>query len=147
VGKLADALCAPSKRPQVIRDVCTLVDEEVSRKSGLTGIAIKGGYAVVKGIKPGFVASAVDHMLDEFVQKLEPLYDEHQRDPKGSFEAFLSSRIDATAEALLGVTDGRAAKADSGALKKTYEKLRPYAKKNVEQAIPGLGRLIDRDTR
>jgi hypothetical protein len=144
VGKLAEALCVPEKRPQVIRDVCGLIDEEVSRKSGLTGIAIKAGYAMVKGIKPGFVAAAVDHMLDEFVSKLEAFFDSYQKDGGGkSFESFASSRVDAIAEALLEVTDGRAAKADSGVLKKTYGKLRPSAKKNVELAVPGLGRLVD----
>ena len=147
MGKLAEALCSPAKRPQVIRDVCALVDAEVSAKSGLAGIAIKGGYAVVKSIKPGFVPAAVDHMLDEFVQKLEPFFADHQREAKGTFESYVSARTNAVAEALLGVTDGRAAKADSGTLKKTYEKLRPYAKKNVEQAVPGLGRLVDRDTK
>ena len=145
MGKLTDTLCGAEKRPQVIRDVCSLIDDEVGRKSGLTGIAIKGGYAVVKGVKPGFVSAAVDHMLDEFVGKLESFYVEHQKDGRGgSFESYLSSHSDGVAEALLGVTDGRAAKAESGALKKTYEKLRPYAKKNVEQAVPGVGRLIDR---
>ncbi len=148
MGKLVDTLCAAGNRPQVIRDVCALIDEEVARKSGLTGIAIKGGYAVVKGLKPGFVASAVDHMLDEFVGKLEPFYEEREKSGGGKpMEAFLSSRVDAAAEALLSVTDSRAAKAESGALKKTYEKLRPYAKKNVEQAVPGVGRLVDRHVR
>jgi hypothetical protein len=145
VGKLVETLCGAEKRPQVIRDVCTLIDEEVSHKGGISGIAIKGGYAVVKGLKPGFVANAVDHMLDEFVEKLESFYEQYRTNGSGqSIESYFSSRSDNVAESLLGVTDARASKADSGALKKTYERLRPYAKKNVEQAVPGVGRLLDK---
>ena len=53
----------------------------------------------------------------------------------------------AIAEALLGITDDRAARAPGGVVKKSYEKLRPTAKKHVEEAVPGVARLIDKHTR
>ena len=33
---------------------------------------------------------------------------------------------------------------ENGKLKKTYEKLRPTAKKHVEEAVPGIARLIEK---
>lgn len=148
MGKLAEALLAGEKRPAVVGDICALIDAEVARTSGLIGFALKGGYAVVKGLRPGFIVNSVDHMLDEFVGTLEPLYDEHLRAGDGQpMEAFLAARRDAMAEALLAITDTRANKAPAGVLRKTYGKLRPFGKKHVAEAAPGVGRLIDRHAR
>ena len=43
------------KRAQAIEDCVTLIDGEVKDKGGLSGMAIKAGYAVVNGVKPAFV--------------------------------------------------------------------------------------------
>ncbi len=148
MSRLADFLLTAEKHQAVVRDVCALIDEEVARKSGLGGLAIKGGYAVVKGVKPGIITGAVEDMLPEFVEKLEPFWADHQKESTGNpMEAFLRNRSGSMAEALLSITDSRAARAKNQILKKTYEKLRPYGKKNVEEAAPGIGRLIDRHAR
>src|SRR3954449_10107055 len=73
MSTLLELLAAPGTRPQVIADCQRLVDEEVASK-GLTGLPIKAGYAVVKAVKPGFVPEVIDHMLDDFCGKLDPLY-------------------------------------------------------------------------
>ncbi|MEL6548399.1 MAG: hypothetical protein AAFQ82_27495 [Myxococcota bacterium] len=48
------------------------------------------------------------------------------------------------ANALLGVTDERAARADNQTLKKAYKKLRPKAVGHVESAVPGIARIIEK---
>ena len=63
---LKEILTVPGTRPKVVVDCVALVQEEVDSKGGLTGLAIKGAYAVVKAVKPGFVAEALDDMLDDF---------------------------------------------------------------------------------
>jgi hypothetical protein len=142
---LAEKLTQPPNRDQVIADCVTLVDTEVKSKSGLSGAAVKVGYGVVKAVKPRFVAEVVDAMLNEWVAKLEPLYADWEKDGGSrGFGAFLSSRKDAAAEALLAVTDGRARVSKNGSVKKMYEKMRPTAKKHVEEALPGLGDLVQR---
>ena len=50
------------------------------------------------------------------------------------------------ADALLTISDERAARSTNGTLKKTYEKLRPTGKKHVEAAVPRVGRLIAKYT-
>jgi hypothetical protein len=47
------------------------------------------------------------------------------------------------ADALLGITDAKAQRA-SGVVRKTYDSLRGSAKKNVEAAVPRLGRLVEK---
>lgn len=148
---LVEHLTAADKRRRVITDCGLLIDEEVSRKGGFSGAAIKLGYGTVKAVKPGFIAEAVDNLLDDFARRLEPFYQAHQRlrsggNPRSLVDHFVGES-GAIAEALLGITDDRAARAPGGVVKKSYEKLRPTAKKHVEEAVPGVARLIDKHTR
>ena len=71
---LQDIGAAPGVRAQVVSDCSQLVDDEVKRKSGLSGLAIKGAYALVKAIKPGIIRESIEHLLDGFVAQLEPFY-------------------------------------------------------------------------
>jgi hypothetical protein len=132
-------------RDIVIDDTVSLIDNEVKSKSGLSGMALKGGYKVVKRLKGGrMIEEAVDGLLDEFTEALDPLYEDFlEQDSPRTFEKYLSRhKADAT-DALLGITDSRAKRADNKVLKKTYNKLRGQAEKHVKQALPGVGRLID----
>ncbi len=140
---LTDMLLAPGNRPKVIADCTQLINEEVDSKGGLTGLAVKGAYALVKAVKPGFVTEAVDHMLDDFVKRLEPFWADAQakNEPIGPL---LNARAPQVADALLAISDERAARSANPNLKKAYEKLRPTGKKHVEQAVPRVGRLIQK---
>lgn len=139
---LVEALADGSKKDAVVSDVCKLVDEEVASKGGLSGIALKAGYAAVKGVKPGFVQSVVKKLLPEFAQKLDPLWTEGVKD--GKPVAFLEREKSRVADALLSVTDSKIDKAESDLVRGTYKRLRGSAKKNVEEAVPRLARVVER---
>lgn len=138
---LKDLLGDPSKRADVVRDCVDLIDLEVKDKSGLSGMAIKAGYAVVKGVKPSFVSESVDHLLDSFAEKLDAVYQEAKTDGKPVAKHFEAS-ASRVADALLEITDAKAKKSKYAAIVKTYEKLRGSAKQNVEAAVPRLGALV-----
>jgi hypothetical protein len=132
-------------RQVVIGDTAALIDDEVRAKSGLSGVAIKGGYKVVKKLRPGIIEDAIDHLLDEFTEALDPLYEEFlEAKETESFETFIQRHDDRAANDLLQITDQRAERSDKPVLKSTYGKLRGQAEKHVKQALPGVGRLIDR---
>lgn len=133
-------------RQRVIADTVTLIDDEVRAKKGISGMALKGGYKVVKKLKGGrMIEKAVDNLLDEFTDALDPLYVEFlDQDTQKTFERYLRGHAPQAANALLGITDARADRADNKVLKKTYAKLRGQAQKHVTQALPGVGRLIDK---
>ncbi len=141
MSTLPDVLLNEAKKTEVIEDCCALIDAEVKDKGGLSGLAIKAGYSAVKGIKPGFIKQAVTDMLPEFAKALDPLFQEAQGKPVADFFAQNSTRA---ADALLAITDARAAKSKSGVVKGTYDKLRGSAKKNVEAAIPRLGKMVEK---
>ncbi|MCL2723680.1 MAG: hypothetical protein FWD69_04500 [Polyangiaceae bacterium] len=140
---LVDAFTDEAKKPQIIKDCCELIDAEVKDKGGISGLAIKAGYGAVKGIKPGFIEGAVTDLVPEFAKVLEPIYADAKSQNKPVAE-FFSSNTGRVADALLSITDAKAARAKSGVAKGAYEKLRGAAKKNVEQAVPRLGRLIEK---
>ncbi len=131
-------------RQDVIADSAQLIDDEVKSKSGLSGMALKGGYGAVKKLKPNMIEEAVDALLDEFSEALDPLYQEFVGDDEvETFEAYLQDHADQAAEDLLSITDARAEQSDHKTLNKVYQKLRGQAEQHVRQALPGVGRLID----
>jgi hypothetical protein len=138
---LSEMLLVPGNRPKVVADCVQVINEEVDSKGGLTGLAVKGAYALVKAVKPGFVAEAVDHMLDDFVKRLEPFWADAQarNEPVGPL---MNARAGEVADALLAISDERSQRSKNATLRKTYEKLRPTGKKHVEAAVPRIGRLI-----
>jgi hypothetical protein len=134
-----------SKRPRLLDDCVHLIDAEVASKGGLSGLAIKGAYKLVQAVKPGFVREAMDNLLDDFVRRLEPFYAEHRAKNGDNHRAFgdhLAARAAPVADALLGITDDRARRAKNPNVKATYDKLRPQAKKHVEEAVPRVGRTL-----
>jgi hypothetical protein len=141
---LKEILLDSSRRPAVVSDFETLVDAEVSDKGGVSGAVVKTGFAAVKKIKPGIIPAAVDTLLDDFVAALEPFYADYRAQGGTDFGAYLSGRSDQAADALLTVTDTRAEQSSRDSIKKVYSKLRPNGKKNVEEALPRLGQLIDK---
>ena len=139
---LRDAIKDPQKKPSIVSDCVKLVDDEVSDKGGLSGLAVKAGYGAVKGIKPGFITEVVEKLLPEFADKLDPIWEEAKK--SGNPAGHVTGQRSRVADALLSVTDAKAKNAKSGLVRGTYEKLRGSAKKNVEEAVPRLAKLLEK---
>ncbi len=140
---LKERLGTGDKRQQVIDDACHVLDQEVADKSGLGGMAVKAAYAVVKGVKPGFIRQAVDHLMDEFLDVLSPYIEEAKEKNVKPGSLILENRAK-MANALLAVTDRRAQKADNAVVRKSYDRLRSAAQKHVEAAAPRMAQLDDK---
>lgn len=143
--QLKDVLLQPGKRPQIVTECEQLLDEEVAAKGGLSGLAVKGAFKMVKAVKPGMIREAIDGLLDDFVGRMEPFFGQWQAAGGGTSVAdYFAGKSTEIADALLGITDERAARSKNGTLKKAYESLRPQGKKHVTEAMPRLGRLVER---
>jgi hypothetical protein len=140
MSTLKDILSRPGNRPQVIRDCEQIIEEEVASK-GLAGFPIKAAYAVVKAIKPGFIPEVIDGLLDDFADRLDPLY-QAAKAKNEPISAYFNARAGEAAEALLGITDQRSQRAKNQVIKSAYEKMRPMAKKHTEAAIPRVSKMI-----
>lgn len=142
---LEQLTAGPGKRDRVLDDCVRLIDEEVSSKSGLMAVPLKGAYKVVKGLKPGFVRGAMDFLLDDFCRSLEPFYRswiEAPPESRGSLADALRKNEQQVADALLSITDQRAARSQHTTVRSLYQKLRGAAKGHVVAALPRLARTI-----
>ena len=142
MAKLVDKLPLPDKRKEIVDACARLLDDEVRKKKGIGGLAVKAGYKVLKAFKPGAVTNLVDALFDDFIEALEKFHSDF--DGAGLFGGYLKTRDAEVAEALIQVTDRRAQKTKHNSLRKGYQKLRGSAKRNVQEAVPGLADLIDR---
>ena len=133
-------------RAAVIDDTVKLIDSEVSSKGGISGAVLKKGYAAVKKLKGGrMIERAVDHLLDDFADALDPMYGTWQaKEDRPGFDRYLTDHADQATEALLSITDEKSERAESKIIRSTYKTLRGQAHKHVIDALPGVGRLIER---
>jgi hypothetical protein len=138
---LSDGLNDPNKEASVVADCVKLIDEQVAGKGGLGGLGLKAAYGAVKGVRPGYVEGAIERLLPEVFAALDPMWSEgiQTGDPVG----YLTQNRSRTAEALLSVTDARIERTSNGIVRGTYSKLRGSAKSDVEEAVPGLAKIID----
>jgi len=142
---MQEILASETTRARLIDDCTQLIDDEVQKKSGLSGVAIKTGYKVVKGLKPGAIREATDKLIDDFGKHLQPLADE-AKEKNLSIATYFDQERSRVADAMLRITDDRAEKATHKIVKGSYLKLRPTAKKHVEEAAAGVGKLVEKHT-
>ncbi|MEM9193944.1 MAG: hypothetical protein AAGF12_32515 [Myxococcota bacterium] len=143
MASLEDALTSPEKKEVVIDDCMQILDQEVADKKGLSGIAIKTAFKAVKGIGKGFIRGVVSDLVPEFAVALDPIYQEALAEEK-PVRAHFQANSGRVADSLLAITDGKAERTSRSIIKKSYAKLRPQAKANVEAAVPRLGGLVEK---
>ncbi len=138
-------LTSPSVRPAVVADACALLDEEVARTSGVSGMAVRSAYRLLRGIRPGMVPNAVDGLLDPFADQVDPFYQQHLATGEPLADILTAQRT-SMAEALLSITDDRAERTSHVTLRRAYQRVRGSARGYVEAAAPGIAGLIDAHT-
>jgi hypothetical protein len=143
MGVVKDRLLDDGARPAVISDCVLLIDAEVASKRGVGGVMIKGGYKAFKKFKPSIVKDAVEALLESFTEALDGVYEEYLSEgAKTSFDSWANRRKSSVAGSLLGITDTIIDGTDKAAVRKMYGGMRKIAKKNVEEAVPGIARLV-----
>jgi hypothetical protein len=144
VQSIKDVLLDPQRQAEVVQACVQLVENEVQSKKGLTGMGIKTGFKAVKKFKPDIISQLLKDLLPEFVNAVEPLYQDYLQSGMNDLKTFLIQNKDKVAQQLLNITDARAAKSKHKILVSTYKKLRPLGQAQVIAAIPGLATLLKR---
>jgi hypothetical protein len=139
---LQEILLAPDTQPQVTTDCYTLLEQEISDKSGVSGTAVKLAYKTVNTFMPGHVRFMVGALLPDMVVKLDPFWAEFRTSGGSGFGDYLAKRGDEVAEALLTVTDARAVDSGRPTVIKAYRSVRGSAVKHVQAALPRVGDLV-----
>jgi hypothetical protein len=139
---LHQILLAPDTQPKVVADCFSLIDQQVADKSGISGTALKLAYKTVNTFMPGHVRNMVEKMLPEMVDQLEPYWADFSTSGGSGFGDYLAKRGDEVAQALLSVTDARAAASGRPTIIRAYGTVRGSAVKHVEAALPAIGELV-----
>ena len=139
---LQEILLAPDTRPKVIADCHALIEQEIASKSGIQGTAVKLAYKTVITFAPGHVRFMVESLLPQMVDNLQPFWADFNTSGGSEFGDYLAKRGDEVSEALLSVTDARAAASDRPTIIKAYGSVRGSAVRHVEAALPQLGSLV-----
>lgn len=139
---IASLLDEPESRSALFRDAEEVLAARVAASRGLSGMAIRTGFAAFQKVQPGIVRSALDRLGPHFAP---PMDDHWSRacetdDPSGYFRIHASS----IADDLLGVTDDMAERATSTVLLSIYRSLRGRAQSEVVAAMPDVAGLLRR---
>jgi hypothetical protein len=141
---LLQILLAPDTRPKVIADCQTLIDQEISGKSGISGTTVKLAYKTVRAVAPGYVHHLVESMLPQMAGELQPYWADFSASGGSEFGDYLAKRGGEVSEALLSVTDARASASGRPAIVKAYSAIRGSASKHVAAALPQVGTLVQK---
>ena len=139
---LHQILLAPGTQPQVIADCFTLIDQQVADKSGISGAAVKLAYKTASTFASGYLQSMVETLVPEMADKLQPYWTDFSASGAGEFGDYLAKRGPEVSEALLSVTDARAAASKRPVIYRAYNTVRGGAAKHVQAALPDVGDLV-----
>lgn len=142
VATLEETLLAPDTRPNVIADCYTLIEQEVSGKSGISGTAVKLAYKTVTSFAPSYYHDTVEQLLPQIVVKLDPYWADFNASGGSEFGDYLAKRGDEVSESLLSVTDAMAAGSERPVILKAYGTVRGGAAKHIQAALPRVGDLV-----
>ncbi|BAY29159.1 hypothetical protein NIES2107_10000 [Nostoc carneum NIES-2107] len=137
---LSEELLNPTKKDLLVDDCCTMIEEQIASKSGLSGIALKTAFAALKGVKPGYIPHVVEQLLPQCFTAIDPIWSEGVE--KGNPVDYLVESRSRAADALLSVTDQRVQKSSRSIVRGTYDKFRGSAKQYVEDAVPDFAKVI-----
>jgi hypothetical protein len=139
---LQEILLAPDTCPKVIADCQALIEQEIASKSGIQGTAVKLAYKTVNAVAPSHVHHMVKSLLPPLVDQLQPFWADFSTSGSTEFGDYLAKRGEEVAQALLSVTDARAAASKRATVIKAYRSVRGNAAKHVEAALPRVGDLV-----
>ena len=143
MAKLSEVVVDNARRQAVLDDCVKLLEAEVADKSGLTGLAVKASFKTVTRLKPGMIRHSMDHLLDDFSRQVDPFWTECQSTSSAPRAYFSQNRVN-VANALLSVTDARAARASNKVLVKAYSSLRGKAVDHIAAAMPRFADLLEK---
>ena len=143
-GTLQEILLAPPTQPRVVADCQALIEHQVSEMSGISGTGIKLAYKTVVKFRPDIVPCQVEALLPLMADRLDPFWTDFHAVGGADFGDYLSKRGDEVAEALLSITDARAANSSHPTVIKAYGAVRGSAAKHVVTALPQVGALVQK---
>ena len=141
MAHLSELMSGP-QRTAVVSDCGELVEGVVAKQSGITGMALKGAVAAAKKVDAAIITKALDRVLPDVLDALDPHWQDFASNPEQDFGAFVEPRSAQVSDSIMSVADKHAEQINSPALSKPYNSLRGKASKFLTPAVPDFGRVL-----
>lgn len=138
---LSAILLSGHRREALGADVRQLLERHVEQRAGLRGVAWRSGLALLRAARPGVVERAVERLLPECLDALEPLYHDYRAGSERDFGLYLQRHAEPAVARLLAVVDRRAAGAAT-ATRRLYARFRAEAHTEALALFPAFARLL-----
>lgn len=145
MATLSEILLASPKREALIAGGAALLEKAIADRGGLTGMAYRTGYAMIKAAKPGAARRASTELMPGFADALNPLFAQHLQ-KGGSPETFGSTLLgnaNTAIASMIAVADRRV-EGSSDMVRKTYARFRGNAESEVARILPDFAALLDK---
>lgn len=140
IMELSEQIKPQEIQSNIATDCAKLMEDQVSQKKGITGLAFKAVYGALKGVSPDYIKEAIERLLPPVSIALDPLW--NQGLEMGDPLKYLVENNSNTADVILSVTDAKIEKSQNKIVKIAYNKVRPSVKGEVAEAIPGLTQIL-----
>ncbi len=139
---LHEILLAPGTQPMLVADCYAMIEQQVSDMTGVSGAAVKVAYKTASTFMPGHIRFMVESLLPKMVDQLQPYWEDFTVSGSSQFGDYLAKRGDEVSEALLSVTDARAAASGRPTIIRAYKAVRSGAARHVRAALPQVGDIV-----
>lgn len=140
------AICEdPQRREALTTDLCALTNQTAADQSGLKGMAIKGALGAAKKVDSNILEKVINRVQPELLEDLQPHWQKYrEQEGAANFGDFLAEHSHEIAEQLVALADRSADKIDNQALANVYQTVRGKAAGLIEEALPEMGRVIEK---
>lgn len=138
------SLMSGSSRTEFIADCGDLIEKAASSQSGISGMAIKGGLAAAKKADDNVVPKALERILPDVLDALDPRWQEFADSGQEDFGTFLETHQGEVSDEIMKIADKHVEKVNSAALRKPYNSLRGKATKILSPEVPAFGRVVQK---
>lgn len=142
---LADILLIEGRREAIAAECGKMIDDHVDQIKGLRGMGLRTAMSMLKAGRPADGAAsngAMGRLLPEFVNALEPFFQDFQSKGGQDFGAYLISCGPSVNTALIGAIDGRVERSPNATLKSMYPKFRGSIEAEMAGITPKIAAVI-----
>ncbi len=138
--RLRTLIASPDAVEQVACEAVQAVGAAVKAIRGLRGLAVRAGFDTICKVRPGFLERQVEDLLPQWCDQLDPFWAAGEQ--CGDAVEYLHEHRYAVSDALLEVSDERAASATDQTARAVYARLRPNASSRVADHIRLVGEFV-----
>lgn len=145
MSQLRDRIMHGPREATVVRECAHMIESFLAGAGGMKGFTLRSALHTAQRARPDMLEQSSRRLLPEFLDALDPYYQEWDPTAEPDFAAQLMRHKDPACDAVLAVADARAQRSTNRVVTSIYSRMRGGARKDVERVFPELATLIARE--